>query len=162
MKKAIMATVGALGTFAIGMGVGASRSEKTLGKEIVEHQSLSEKHLDMFLLMNQWLKLKQEGKRIDKALEERGYSKIAIYGLSYIGERLYDELNGSCIEVKYGIDKRADFFYSDLQHFTMDDELPAVDAIIVTPIYYFEEIKQSLAEKTDCPIVSIEDIIFEI
>ena len=44
----------------------------------------------------------------------------------------------------------------------MDDELESVDAIIVTPIYYFEEIEGKLVEKVDCPIISIEDIMYEV
>ena len=42
----------------------------------------------------------------------------------------------------------------------LDEELPKVDAIIVTPINVFPQIKAMLSAKADCTIVSIEDIIF--
>ena len=40
-----------------------------------------------------------------------------------------------------------------------EEVLKDVDAIIVTPIFYFEEIKRKLSAKVRCPIISLEDII---
>ena len=40
------------------------------------------------------------------------YKEIAIYGMSYLGERLADELAGSDITVKYAIDRNADNIYA--------------------------------------------------
>ena len=42
----------------------------------------------------------------------------------------------------------------------MDDELEEVDAIVVTPISAFGEIKQTLEKKVDCPIISLEDVLY--
>jgi len=39
------------------------------------------------------------------------------------------------------------------------DELPDVDVIVVTADYYFEEIKDKLSKKVDCPIISIGEIL---
>ena len=41
----------------------------------------------------------------------------------------------------------------------LEENLPEVDAIVVTPVYYFGEIQGSLSGKTEVPIISIEDII---
>ena len=44
----------------------------------------------------------------------------------------------------------------------MEDDLKPVDAIVVTAITFFDEIKEKLSEKIDCPIISLEDILYEV
>ncbi len=113
-------------------------------------------------MMNQWVKIKQENKSIADYLEQNGYKEIAIYGMNYVGETLLDELANSNIKVKYAIDKNADAIYSDIDVVTPDDELTEVDAVIVTAITFFDEIEEHLLDKMDCPILSMEDILYEV
>ena len=93
--------------------------------------------------------------------KKNGYSNIAIYGLSYIGETLVRELEGSGIVVKYGIDRNADHITADFEMITPDEELDEVDVIVVTSISAFDEVKRVLEQKTDCHIISIEDILYD-
>ena len=123
---------------------------------------MSEKHLALFLMMNQWVAVKQEGKNLADYFEEQGYKSIAIYGMSYAGERLLEELKGSDIRVKYGIDKNAGNIFLDVNMVTMEDELKPVDAIVVTPIFFFDDIEEELSQKIDCPIISLEDVLYEV
>jgi len=44
----------------------------------------------------------------------------------------------------------------------MDDSLEDVDVVIVTAITFFDEIETKLSEKLDCPIISLEDILYEV
>ena len=80
--------------------------------------------------------------------------------MSYIGERLFEELKNSSIIIKYGIDKTKNGIYFDLDIVTVEDELATVDAIIVTAFHYFDEIEKQLSRKVQCPIISIEDILY--
>lgn len=123
---------------------------------------MSEKHLALFLMMNQWVAVKQEGKNLADYFEKQGYKSIAVYGMSYAGERLLEELKGSDIQVQYGIDKNADNIYMDVNIVTMEDELKPVDAIVVTPIFFFDDIEEELSQKIDCPIISLEDVLYEV
>lgn len=82
--------------------------------------------------------------------------------MSYAGETLVDELRGTEVKVVYGIDKNADTIYSDIDVFSMEDDLAKVDAVVVTAITFFDEIEENLSEKLDCPILSLEDILYEI
>ena len=82
--------------------------------------------------------------------------------MSYAGERLLEELKDSKIDVKYGIDKNADGIYSDIELVTMEDKLETVDAIVVTPIFFFDQIEEELSKKISCPIISLEDILYEV
>lgn len=135
---------------------------QTKKKNVNTMKGYADKHLALFLMMNQWVKVKQKGKNVAEYLEKRGYKKIAIYGMSYAGETLVDELKGTDIQVVYGLDKNAASIYSDVVILTMDDSLVEVDAVVVTAIFFFDEIMQSLAQKLDCPIISLEDILYEI
>lgn len=146
-----------------GFSIGVWRVRKKTSERIAKLEEMSDKHLALFLAMNQWVKTKQEGKSIAAYLEKKGYRNIAIYGMSYIGKTLADELKSTEINVTYGIDKKADLIYADMDVdvVTMDDYLGKVDAIVVTSITFFEEIREELEKKVDCPIISFEDVLCE-
>ena len=84
MKKTIISLVSAMAGAAVGAGV----MGKTKGKVLTETAKMSDKHLALFLMMNQWVKVKQEGKQLSHFFKNNGYKKIAIYGISYVGETL--------------------------------------------------------------------------
>ena len=82
--------------------------------------------------------------------------------MSYAGETLVDELRGTDITVSYGIDKNADMIYSFIDVLNMDDELKMVDVVVVTSITVFDEIKQNIKKRMNCPVISLEDILYEL
>lgn len=114
------------------------------------------------MLFNQWMISKQEGKSVVDYFHMKDIHTIAIYGLSFVGKRLKDELNGSDIEVKYAIDKNADNIFSDIDVIFPSDGMPDVDAIIVTPVFFYEQIKEELEQLTQTPIISMNDILYEV
>ena len=126
------------------------------------YYELSRKHLEMFHTMNQWVRIIQDGKSIPVYLEKKGFKRIAIYGMGFIGETLYDELKDTPVKVIYGIDGAKDKVYADIPLFYPDDELPKIDAVIVTSIYYYEDIKKKLEHKVICPILSFELMLYDI
>lgn len=101
-------------------------------------------------------------KSIDAYFHKNKIENIAIYGMSYVGERLLDELRDSDITVKYAVDQNADNIYADIDVILPGENMPEVDAIVVTPIYYYYEIQEMLSSKVDCKIISLEDILNEI
>ena len=113
-------------------------------------------------MMNQWVKVKQDGKNLSLYFEREGYKEIAIYGMSYAGETLMEELVDSPVTVKYGIDRNAEKILADVDVVTPDAFLEPVDAIVVTSVTFFEEIEEILRQKTDCPIISLEDILYDV
>ena len=88
MKKSIVSILSLLTGAAIGGGVVG----KKVSQKAQNYKEYSEKHLALFLMMNQWVKVKQEGKQLSSYFEQNHYKKIAIYGMSYAGETLVDEL----------------------------------------------------------------------
>ena len=109
--------------------------------------------------MNQWFRMKQRGYDLEKVLKKKKYNSIAIYGTSYIGERLFDELRDSDIIVKYGIDKVKKGKWCGITVFTPEENLPSVDAILVTAIYSYNEIVNDLGGKVRARIISLEDLL---
>lgn len=158
MKKVVASALSTV----IGAAVGAVVTGKEAQKTVDKTQKMSDKHLALFLMMNQWVKVKQEGKNISEYFEKHGYKKIAIYGMSYAGETLIDELKGTGIEVAYAIDRNADTLYADVDIVSVEGELAPVDAVVVTAITFFDEIEEKLAEKVNCPILSLEDVLYEV
>lgn len=131
----------------------------TLSK-LNESKKYSDKHLLLFLMMNQWVKIKQDGIDISKYFEQKNYKRIAIYGMSYVGQTLLKELEKTEIKVVYGIDRNVDNIYTNIDIFSLEEPLEKVDAIVVTAITFFDEIEKELHRKMDCPIISLEDILF--
>lgn len=160
MKKGIISVVSALA----GAAIGAGAVGKVTGGDLEKAKAMSDKHFVLFRMMDQWVQVKQEGKNLASYFEKNGYQKIAIYGMSFAGKTLINELKGTKVTVAYGIDKNADAIYTDadIDIVSMDEELEKVDAIVVTAVTFFDEIEEMLAEKTDCPILSLEDILYEV
>lgn len=158
MKRGIVSVLSAL----IGAAIGAGVVGKVISEEKDKVRSISDKHLALFLMMNQWVKVKQEGKSLAAYFEKKQYKKIAVYGMSYAGETLIDELQGTGVTVAYGIDKKVDAIYADVDILSVEDMLADVDAVVVTAITFFDEIKETLSVKMDCPIISLEDVLYEV
>lgn len=114
----------------------------------------------MFGVLNYWFKLKEDNKDITSYLKKLNYNNIAVYGLGQLGTLFVRELKNSGIRIDYAIDKNIEDFPEDITIYKPDVFLPATDAIIVTAIMDFGSIADKLAEKVECPILSLEDVIY--
>lgn len=156
MKKGVAGILSTVaGSVAVGLAVGVKSN-----KEINKWRGLANKHLEMIKLYDQWFAAKQEGKTAADYLKSEGIKTAAIYGMSFMGQRLYEELKGTGIEVKYGIDKNWENIYADIDIVSPEGYLEDVDVIIVTAFYFFHEIEDSLMDKTDTRILSIEELVY--
>lgn len=158
MKKSMLSVIAALAGAVVGAGVLGYRKIK----QHEEDFKVIKKNEAILKMFSQWILNKQEGRSIAGYLKEKGYNKIAIYGMSSAGERLLDDLKQTDIEIAYGIDQNADRIFSEVEVVSPDGNLEPVDAVIVTAIYNFDEIEEKLSDLIDCPIISLEDVIYEI
>lgn len=149
-------------TTIVGAVAGAVASKVISDKTINEKAEKVEKFKNYYNMLNQWLMIKQEGKSLEKWFLDNEYETVAIYGMGEIGNRLYDELKNSNIQVKYGIDKSAGSTYSELEVYSIDDDLEDVDVVVVTAIFAFDEIEEEIGDIIMAPIISLEDVVFEI
>lgn len=112
--------------------------------------------------LNGWLCFRQQGKKMEDYLLQFGYKKIAIYALGAIGVRLYYELKDTNIQVAYAIDQNTDTHIEDLKVVSKKDKLENVDAVIVSIGFAYENIIKELGQKIDCPILSLQKLVYEI
>ena len=61
------------------------------------------------------------------------------------------------VQVFYGMDK--EFITKKMEGV---EDLMDVDAVIVTPIFSFGAIKKNLENKFNCPVLSLEDIVYRL
>lgn len=119
-----------------------------------------EKLSEFYNILIQWISLKEKGIAIGDFIKKGGYRTVAIYGMKELGELLYEEMKNSDICVEYVIDQSREFIFIDVPVLKPNEALFPVDIIIVTAVHYFEEIKELLKSKVNCPICSLEDILF--
>lgn len=162
MKKGTTTVISTLFGAAVGAIAGGTAVKTSSSKEIEKKNETLAKFHVFYSAFDRWLQIYQEGGTLAEYFKKNNYKTVAIYGMKELGERLLDELKDSGITVCYAIDKNADQLYADVVILTPEDELEPVDVIVVTAIYYFDEIKDMLSEKVDYPIVSLEDILYEL
>lgn len=146
----------------LGACIGSVYAAKQAKKRIRKEKDVSDKHLALYLMLYEWMKAKQNGKNMVSYLNDKEYKKIAIYGMSYTAELLIRELKESNIQIVYGMDKKVTGTFHGVDIYSPDEALPQADAVIVTAISFYESIAKELGLKMNCPIVSIEDIIFDL
>lgn len=147
-----------------GAGIGYYVIKKRITKKKTDNENVmivSPKRYEVgFALMNQWIKLKNEGKNFEKYFHDKDIKRVAIYGLGALGERLYEDLLHIDIEVVYGIDRIADSKKIEGLRIVKPNELlEAVDRIIVTPVQDYPYIEYELSQNTSSHIISLEDIL---
>lgn len=130
-------------------------------RRLANASQIASKYVFLFQLMNYWMTQKQNNVNIGEYLQYKGYRHIAIYGMSHMGLNLVRELKDWDIQVDYAIDKNKDNLFTDIKTFLPEEVLYDVDAIIVTVLDHFVEIKELLKEKVMCPILSLEDLLYE-
>lgn len=117
------------------------------------------KYKSYFYLMLEWMTILENGKLISDYLDEKGYTRIAVYGGRDMGEHLVKQIVERDISVAYIIDRSLSRFKYDIPIYTLEDQLPMVDAIIVTPIWDYDNIKTKLSAKVSCPIIPMDNLI---
>lgn len=119
------------------------------------------KYVSFFSILEQWLSNNQNNIRLETYLMGQGYRKVAIYGMSVLGNLLYQELKDTEVKVQYAIDRSSADMYFELPVLNPTDEYDEVDAIIVTAILDFEKIKSNIEKRTQADVISLENVVYE-
>ena len=146
----------------IGFLWGIFYCRKKLYYPLLDLKRKNEKFKAFYDILVRWHMIRGTGNVVEKYLLDRGYKSIAIYGMKELGVILFEELKDSAVSVKYAIDRNASSICrGDIRIVTPDSEMDAVDAVVVTVIQSFDEIKDSVYGVLKCPVISIEDILFQ-
>ncbi|MCD8000825.1 MAG: hypothetical protein LUH21_26775 [Clostridiales bacterium] len=110
----------------------------------MDYQELSAKNETLFQICSRLLALKNQGRSIAAYFQKRNVKNAAIWGCSDLGERIYEELQNSGINVVCGIDRNPEnkdlgvpVLLPTLENKSVIDKC---DAIILTPVFYLTEI----------------------
>lgn len=113
-----------------------------------------------YSLLSRWMEKKLAGESAAARLLQMGYHSVAIYGAGKHGKFLYEDIKNSEVEVRYFIDKNKNAMpESGLTVYTIDEELPAVDAIIITPYLEQQTVIQELRQKGDYVFLPLDQLI---
>ena len=134
---------------------------KRFKRKIKNVSEMSDKHFEMFLLMNRWLQNEHKEKKIADYLKEKGIHNIIIYGVGDIGKNLYQQLKSEEFEIKYLVDQNKNQTLDGRGIKGLNDKMDSTDAVIVTAIYYFEELEEELKMRFGCPVISLADIVYK-
>lgn len=131
--------------------------------KLMDSRHLVDKHLYMVRLYDIWMMTKQNGASIEKYLMDQNIYKIAIYGMSYMGIRLFHELRESSVCVAYGIDRDLKIRIPELEIYHPDEVgKKEIDAIIVTAVYSFDSIEKSLKALGFSKIIAFDEILYDL
>lgn len=121
---------------------------------------LKEKYKKYFTMLMEWMDILENNHTLEAYFVGKGIGNIAVYGAGGIGRHLLRQLEESAITVKYGIDKSEFLKESEaLPLLKPWDDLPEVDAIVVTPVWDYQNIREQLLRKVKCPVISLDDVI---
>ena len=112
-------------------------------------------------MLDQWLILKEEGIDLYSALGQKDIKRIAVYGMGIFGRHLIRELRKIDLDLLYAIDRKIMSPFIGVNVFRPEENPPQVDLIINTVIIEHQNITEALKNYFKCPIVNLEDIIFE-
>lgn len=157
MNKIVAGVLGVIAGATGGIAVSKSIAEKSKSQQMKK----IEKFRTYYNVLNQWLFVKQEGKSLEDYFVKAGYNNIIIYGMGEIGNRLFKELEECSVNVKYCMD--ADTPVIDCnKKIVPEDSIEGVDVVVVTAMFAFDEIQAKLGKIVDCPILSLEEVVFGI
>lgn len=156
IKKVLISLIMSTATFITGIFV----TRKIYKKKLRDIQGIVKKNDMLIQTYDKWMQLEENGKTINDILHAHGYQTVAIYGMGYLGKRLYERLVAEGADILCGIDKNAHYMYKNLYvHAIDDDDLPDADVIIVTPIYFYNEIRDTIKEYRNVDVCSLYELL---
>lgn len=129
-------------------------------KKLIEKDKRIDKFVNYFKVMDRWMLLKETNNNPSDILGKMGYNNVAIYGMGKLGQHLLEDLKKTDVKVKYGIDKKVDSISLGLDILPVSSDLPYVDAVIITPVYDFDNIEKELKGKINFPLLSLEELLY--
>lgn len=126
----------------------------------VELEKKLQKSVLFYWVLTRWMELKIGGFCIADILNRLEYNHVAVYGYAELGQLLCKELANTQIRVLYIIDKKVkDTGAANLPVYAPRKGLPEVDAVVVTAVYYFEDIEEELSQMGYDNIVSLRTLL---
>lgn len=132
----------------------------------MDFQEISAKNETLFQICSRLLALKNQGRSIAAYLQSRNVKNVAIWGCSELGERVYDELKNSDLNVVCGIDKRPENKELGVPVLlpTLENKnvISKCDAILITPVFNLTEVVDTISSlDIQAELYSIDKVLAE-
>lgn len=135
----------------------------SFGLEGEKWKKEAEKYYDYYQLLSHWLEIKNGKRSAAEYFHACGIRTVAVYGMGEIANRLCEDLEGSGIEIVCGIDRDICNTIARIREiYSPEGELPAVEAVVVTPFYAFDAVRELLVPRVNGRIISIEEVIWSL
>ena len=126
----------------------------------IELEEKLQKQILFYWILTSWMDYKIKGHNIAELLERSGCHKIAVYGYAELGQLLCRELKETGVEVAYVLDKKVlKTEWENIPVYMPEKGLQEVDGVVVTAIYYFDEIKSELLEIGFRNVISFKKLL---
>lgn len=110
-------------------------------------------------MVRQWFSIKLEKKSLVTVLRKRNMYSVAIYGMGYLGRSLYQELEDSPVEIACVMDQALEEGDEILKTIRPDEELPKVDAVIVTVLGDVRDLCDLLRKKCGYRVITLKNLL---
>lgn len=121
-----------------------------------------EKFANYYFLMHFWMKNIEDGKCLDTFFDNRGYKRIAVYGMGFLGMHLIEQLSDR-IKLIYTVDQGIVRYNGESFPISeFKDAASLADVIVVTPVTDYEYIKKMIMDNFDIDIVSLEEVVLSV
>ncbi len=108
-------------------------------------------------LLYKWLVAEKMNINILSIINNTEAENIGIYGYGIVGKQLANDMKDAQIKITCIIDRNAHNLGCDYPIYTLDDELPELDMIIVTSVN-LNEVKNRMKQE-NCKIILLRDIL---
>lgn len=97
---------------------------------------------------------------IKKVMADQKLERIAIYGMGKVGKVIYELFMRNGIEIAYCIDINKNIVLDNVDlRYSIDAMTNGIDAVIVTPEMFFDEISEEIQKIVDCRILMARDLL---
>ena len=136
--------------------------EETIYNLMIARIRLLERFQRIAGIYDVWLNLKNQEISLAEYMNRQGYKRIAIYGVTNLGKRLYQDLSKEHVEVSCFIDINASYLDGPVPIYLPEEELPEMDVVIISLVQDEKQIRKMLREKMTTEIRTIAELIEEV
>lgn len=153
-------TIIAMLSMALGIGIGSIITIYRCGQILEKREEERDKFKAYYNWFDKWLDKKEKNCLSFDGLKKEKIEKVAIYGKGKIYKHIESELEKNGFVIEYIIDEYVDSIGSKKEVYTLRDEFPMVDLIIVTVISEYQDIRNKILQKdSNIKVISIEELV---
>lgn len=119
----------------------------------------AERYRGYWKIFDTWMSLLENCGTVADYLQKMGYKNVAVYGYGMLGKHLVHQLKTLGVCVDYVIESNIGKETDGIPMYSLDGNLPEVDAVIVTVMYDYDKIYEDLKDKIKAEILPITRLL---